>query len=122
MADDESTADPRAFKQLTTAVPPPAKMSLNGSLAQNWRRCRRQFDNYATASRLTKEIDWSYKCADFLDVMSEDACEISDSLEFDSETEKNDLEKVKQKLVYFFLGKHTSLCVLRILSVQTGRP
>ena len=43
-------------RQLTTDVPLPSKQNMDSSsLAQNWKKFRRQFENYAIATRLNKE-------------------------------------------------------------------
>ena len=69
-------------KQFTANVPSPSKMSLTGSLSQNWKKFKRQFENYAIASRFDKEEDEGYKVAVFLATVGEEAHDIVDSLKF----------------------------------------
>ena len=93
-----------ARKQFTANVPPPSKMSLTGNLTQNWRKFKRQFENYAVASRLTREEDDEYKVAVFLAVIGEEAHEVVDSLKFDDINDRKKLNKVVEKLETFFIG------------------
>ena len=91
-------------RQFTANVPAPEKMCLEGNLSQNWKRFRRQFENYAIASRLNREEDQYYQVSVFLAVFGPDACEIFDNIKFDDEDDKNDLQKVMEKLQDFFVG------------------
>ena len=91
-------------RQFTANVPAPEKMCLEGNLSQNWKRFRRQFENYAIASRLNREEDQEYQVSVFLAVFGPDACEIFDNIKFDDEDDKNDLQKVMEKLQDFFVG------------------
>ena len=79
-------------------------MCLEGNLSQNWKRFRRQFENYAIASRLNREEDQEYQVSVFLADFGHDAYEIFDNIKFDDEDDKNDLQKVMEKLKDFFVG------------------
>ena len=83
-------------KQVTANVPAPDKICSEGNLPQNWKRFKRQFENYSIA----REEDESYQVAVFLAVLGPDACEIYDNLKFEAPDDKNDLKKVMKKLSY----------------------
>ena len=79
-------------------------MSLTGSLSQNRKKFKRQFENYAIASKLDKEEDEGYKVAVFLATVGEEAHEIVASLKFAEPGDKKLLAKVKGKSEDFFVG------------------
>lgn len=95
----------RVNKQFTANVPPPAKLSLSGNLAQNWKKFKRQFQTYAVASRLQREDDPEYRCAVFLATIGEDAFDIFDTFKFDNAEDSNNLEIVMSKFEEYFVGE-----------------
>ena len=96
-------------------------MCLEGNLSQNWKRFRRQFENYAIASRLNREEEQEYQVSVFLAVFGPDACEIFDNIKFDEEDDKNDLQKVMEKLQDFFVGDtHETFESYKFLSQKAG--
>ena len=50
-----------AMRQYSANIPPPEKMSLVKSVANNWRTFKRNFLNYSIASRLSKAVDSKYQ-------------------------------------------------------------
>ena len=93
-------------KQFTANIPSSSKMSLTGSLSQNWKKFKRQFENYAIASRLDKEEDAGYKVAVFLATVGEEVHDIViiNSLKFAEPGDEKILAKVMEKLEEFFVG------------------
>ena len=101
---ESTSGQPRGMqKQFTANVPDSDKMCLEGSLSQNWKRFKPQFEYYAIASQLSRE-DENDQVAVFLAVLGPDACDINDNLKFESPDDKNDLKKVVEKLEDFFVG------------------
>ena len=78
-------------------------MSLTGSWSQNWKKFKRQFENYAIASRLDKKEDEGYRVAVFLATVGEEAHDIVDSLKFAEPGDEKILAKVMEKLEEFFV-------------------
>ena len=71
-----------AMRQYSANIPPPEKMSLVGNVANKWRTFKRNFLNYSTASKLSKEVDIEYQTSVFLATISQDVFDIYDGLEF----------------------------------------
>lgn len=92
-------------RQFTANVPLPSKLNTDGSsIAQNWKKFRRQFENYAIASRLNKE-DGEFQCAVFLATVGEDAMDIFDGFHFENEGDKKNLDKVLKAFDDFCVGE-----------------
>ena len=91
-------------KHFTANVPAPSKMSLTGSLSENWKKFKRQFENYVIASRLDKEESEEYKVAVFLAIVGEEAHDVVDNLKFEAEADAKKLDKVMEKLEEYFVG------------------
>lgn len=93
-------------KQYTANVPLPSKLNVTdgSNLAQGWKRFRRNFENYAIATRLTKEED-EFQCAVFLATIGEEAVDIFEGLHFEDEAERKNLKSVIQAFEDFCIGK-----------------
>ena len=63
-------------RQYTANVPLPSKLNVSdGCLSHNWKKFKRQFQNYRVASRLDKEPN-EFQSAVFLATVGEDAMDI----------------------------------------------
>lgn len=91
-------------RRFTANVPPPSKMQCDGNLETNWKRFKRQFENYAVASRLVKEADEAYKVAVFFAIAGEEVHEIFDNLKFENEEDRKKYDKVVEALEHYFVG------------------
>ena len=70
-------------RQYTANVPLPSKLNVSdgSNLAQNWKKFKGHFENYAIATRLNKE-EAEFQCAVFLATIGEDAMDIFDGFAF----------------------------------------
>ncbi|KAK7114087.1 hypothetical protein V1264_000209 [Littorina saxatilis] len=91
-------------KQFTASVPAPTKLEVGSNLSHNWKKFRRQWENYAIASRLSKEEN-AFQCAVFLATIGEDAMDIFDGLHFEEEGHRQDLAVVLKKFEDFCVGE-----------------
>ena len=99
-------------KQFTANVTAPAKLEVNGNLATNWKKFRRQWNNYYIASRLALENDadgneTEFQCAVFLATIGEDSKEVYEGLKFATAEDKKKLSKVLQTFEDHCVG-HTN--------------
>lgn len=94
-----------AQRSFNANILPPAKMSLSGTVASNWRKFKRNFLNYAVASRLSNEVDSEYQTSVFLSFIGEECFDIFEGLHFNSEEDRNDLKEVIKKFEEFFVGE-----------------
>ncbi|XP_048745965.2 uncharacterized protein K02A2.6-like [Ostrea edulis] len=85
-------------------IPIPGKLDLKGNLCTNWKKFKRIWSNYETASTL-KEKDKEVRTATFLTCIGADALDIFDGLQFDSEDDKKDIDKVLEKFESFCIGQ-----------------
>ena len=91
-------------KSFSANIPVPEKMSFSGCKAENWRTFKRNFLNYSIASRLTKEPDTEYQTSVLLSIIGQDAYDVYEGLDFDSEDDRNDFHTVMDKFEEFFVG------------------
>ena len=86
-------------RQYTAIVPLPSKLNVSdGCLSHNWKKFKRQFQNYRVASRLDKEPV-------FLATVGEDAMDIFDGFKFEQEADMQDLGKIMEKFEDFCVGE-----------------
>ena len=93
-------------KQYTANVPLPSKLNVadGTNLAQGWKKFKRNFENYAIATRLNKE-DEDFQCAVFLATIGEDAVDIFEGFHFEDEADKKNPQSVTQAFDDFCIGK-----------------
>ena len=90
-------------RHFTANIPAPSKLDLQGHVETSWRKFKRQWQNYAVASRLDKE-EKDYQCAVFLACIGEDALEVFDGLPFAEGENKEDIDLVIKKFEEFCIG------------------
>ena len=82
---------------LQSNIPVPGKLDLRGNLAVNWKKFRRIWKNYEIATHLNKQ-DSSLRVATLLSCIGSDVLDIFDGLSFDTEANRQDINKVLEKL------------------------
>ena len=92
-------------KFLPQGIPTPAKLKISddSSLALNWKRFLRGWNNYEVATGLKGESS-DYRCAVFMTVVGEDACERFEGFKFEQDESENDIGIVLQKFEQFCVG------------------
>ena len=78
---------------LQSNIPVPGKLDLRGKLAVNWKKFRRIWENYEIATHLNKQ-DSSLRVATLLSCIGSDVLDIFDGLSFDTEADRQDINKV----------------------------
>lgn len=90
-------------------IPLPAKLETTGNLPTNWKRFKRDWENYELATRLKDPANPTHnkelRTATFLTCMGSEALDIFDSLDFDSEDHRKDIDVVIDKLNKHCIGK-----------------
>ena len=76
----------------------------DGCLSHNWKKFKRQFQNYRVASRLDKEPN-DFQSAVFLATVGEDAMDIFDGFKFEQEADMQDLGEIMEKFEDFCVGE-----------------
>jgi len=84
------------FPPLLPGLKPPQPLKTEGNLAANWKRFKRDWDNYSIVARLV-QFEEGFKTAMFLSVVGEDGLEIYDGMDFSPETDREMLNKVMKK-------------------------
>ena len=92
------------IKQFTASVPAPVKLDTSNNLGSNWKRFRRQWENYAVATRLNKE-DPEFQKAVFLATIGEDALDIFEGFRFENEDDDKNVNKIIEKFQEFCVGE-----------------
>ena len=73
--------------------PPPPPLKMQGDISKNWKLWKQMWDAHATLTDLqTKPM--GYQVAKFITTIGPDALEIHNSLPFENEADKNDMEKI----------------------------
>ena len=79
----------------------------DGCLSHNWKKFKRQLQNYRVSSRLDKEPN-EFQSAVFL-ATGEDAMDIFDGFKLEQEADMQDLGKTWKSLRIFVSVKHMSV-------------
>ena len=74
---------------------PPEQLSLEGNVAENWRKWKQQFKLFSAASGLSDK-DEKVQSATLLHVAGPDALEIYNTFSWDTEGDENKVEKIKE--------------------------
>ena len=84
-AAQSSTVAPTVLWHVPTNIPLPAKLDTSGNLSNNWKRFRRNWENYELATRLKDpmqpEENKQLRAATLLTCIGSDALDIFDSLD-----------------------------------------
>ena len=108
-AAQSSTVAPTVLWHVPTNIPLPAKLDTSGNLSNNWKRFRRNWENYELATRLKDpmqpEENKQLRAATLLTCIGSDALDIFDSPDFDSDEQRKDIDYVIEKLEKHCIGK-----------------
>ena len=87
---------------LPPGLKPPQPLKTDGNLAANWKRLKRNWDNYSIVARLD-QFEEGFKTAMFLSVVGEEGLEIYDGklMDFSPKTDREMLNKVVKKFEEF---------------------
>ncbi len=85
---------------------PPSRLELTGNLAVNWKRFQRAWKNYEIGSRL-KELSLEMRTATLLTCIGPDALDILEGLDFEEESQRNNIDIVMQKSKNIVWAKRT---------------
>ena len=94
-----------ATRSFSANIPPPEKMSFSGSLAENWRKFKRNFNNYSVATRLSREPDLQYQTSVLLSIIGPEAFDVYEGLQFTNDEDPDDIKLVIEKFEEFFVGE-----------------
>ena len=89
---------------LQSNIPVQGKLDLRGNLAVNWKKFRRIWENYEIATHLNKQ-ESSLRVATLLSCIGSDVLDIFDGLSFDTEADRQDINKVLEKLEAYCIGE-----------------
>lgn len=82
-------------RSMTTNIPLPPKLEMDGCLATNWKRFKRNWSNYEIASWLNKEPK-ELRAATLLTCIGPAAMEVFDGFEF-NKGEDEDIDNILKK-------------------------
>ena len=75
---------------------PPEVLSLDGNIAENWRRWKQRFDIFSLASGLSGK-DAKVQAATFLHVAGPEALEVYNTFTWDEDNDKSKVDKISEK-------------------------
>ena len=75
---------------------PPEPLSLQGNLAENWRKWKQRFELFSAASELSKK-DQKVQAATLLHVAGHEALEIYNTFSWDNEGDESKVAKIMEK-------------------------
>ena len=81
---------------LPTGLAMPKPLKIEGNLATNWKRFKRNWDYYAIGARLN-HFEENFKTATFLSCIGEDALEIFEGMDFPTDEDRTKYEVVVKK-------------------------
>ena len=92
-------------KYQASGIPIPHKLKIenDSDMESNWKRFKRAWDNYETASNLKNE-SVEYRCAVLLTCIGEEANEMLDGFKFEAGENRNDIDIVLAKFKQFCVG------------------
>lgn len=95
--------------QIPINIPLPSKLELSGNLATNWKKFHRAWNHREIAARLKDpekpDVNKSLRTATLLTCIGSDALDVYNSLDFESDKQKNDIGVVLQKLQSYCIGE-----------------
>ena len=103
-ADKNSDESKMADINFQATLSPPSRLELTGNLAVNWKRFQRAWKNYEIGSRL-KELSLEMRTATLLTCIGPDALDILEGLDFEEESQRNNIDIVMEKLEEYCVGE-----------------
>ena len=104
-----TSQQPYTNMSMPTNIPLPSKLEVAGNLAKNWKIFIRAWRNYEIAARLKDPIkpdeNKILRTATFLTCLDSDALDIYDGFKFESDGDKDDIDKVITKFEEYCIGQ-----------------
>ena len=101
-------------------IPAPGALKLNGNVAENWRRWKRAFELYMTATEKDKKSQ-KIQCATFLTLAGETAIAVYETFDFD-DNEKDKIEPLVLKFEACCLPKKNVTHERHMLNLRKQKP
>jgi hypothetical protein len=101
-------------------IPAPKALNLNGNVAENWRRWRKAFELYMTATEKDKKSQ-KIQCATFLTLAGESAIAVWETLTFE-ETEKDKIEPLVAKFEEYCIPKKNVTHERHMFNLRKQKP
>ena len=93
-----------AAAAVSSLIPFPKQLDMDGNIANNWKKFKRSWNNYEKASCLnTKPSD--LRAATFLTCIGSEAMDVFDGFDFANDAEKEDITTIMDKFESFCVGK-----------------
>ena len=101
--------------------PLPESLSLQGNIAENWRRWKQRFELYMVASGKDSKSD-EVKAATFLHLAGPEALEVFNTLSFDSAGDEKKLDKVIEKFEAYCIPRKNVTWERHVFNTRNQRP
>ena len=91
-------------------LPLPEKLVIQkGNLAESWRKFKRAWSNYELAAKLkdplNPEFNKEQRAATLLTCIGSDALDVIDGLDFATEADRNNIDRILEKLEKYCIGQ-----------------
>ena len=97
---------------------PPEVLSLDGNIAESWRRWKQRFNIFSLASGLSRK-DAKVQAASFLHVAGLEALEVYNTFTWDDADDKNKVDKIIERFDQYLIASNR--CT-RFSPTQVVRP
>jgi hypothetical protein len=101
-------------------APKPFRVKLDGNAAENWRRWKKAFELYMTATEKDKKSQ-KIQCATFLTLAGEAAITVYETLTFE-DTEKDKIEPLVAKFEAYCLPKKNVTHERHLFNLRKQKP
>ena len=101
-------------------IPAPKALNLDGNVAENWRRWKKAYELYMTATEKDKKSQ-KIQCATFLTLAGEAAITVYETLTFE-ETEKDKIEPLISKFEAFCMPKKNVTHERHVFNLRKQKP
>ena len=99
----------------------PDTLSLEGNLAENWRRWKQQFDIYLVASGKNDKSD-EVKAATFLHLAGPEALELFNTFAFESPGDEKKLDKLEEKFEAYCIPRKNVTWERHVFNTRNQQP
>jgi len=100
---------------------PPEQLSLQGNLAENWRRWKQRFEIYMIASGKNEKSD-EVKAATFLHLAGPEALEVFNTLTFDAAGDEKKISKLLEKLEAYCIPRKNLTWERHVFNTRNQQP
>ena len=91
--------------RMQSRIPIPKPLHVRDNLAQNWRQFRQVWNSYEVLTNLQSPELMEYRVATFITCVGHAALRIYNSLQFEEDAHKRNMEKIIQKMEQYCLGE-----------------